>query len=566
MSAVISTGTSAGKDLLHYWKEVFFLSNKTIFNGIIEKATIKQFRKFHNIEIPCGRKLTVIVGQNGTQKTTLLGLLAHPFSMSKRKSNDTKNTSSNDISLEDFLTITGHKFESKFAEKFKLDKEKEAAGEHEYSLYMLDKTIGESGVFTLQSIKRDNTTGSLRFWQKNARNAGDGYMHFPVIYLSLKRVTPIGEESKIKSTSIELTPEEFSFLQENYMSILNLFPSNYEANKLSSPNKKILIAHPNHYSALTISAGQDNLGSILTAILSFKRLKEAFPTEYKGGLLFIDEIESTLYPAAQENLIKRLFRYASDYNIQIFITTHSQFIIDTSLKKEYSSDCRVIYLKSLDEKKIEVDSTLTSEQIHAHLTLTPYVPNQSILPKIRVYSEDKEARLFFSALLPTKYKKLLSIIDVNIGANELIGLRNKKIEEFTNNLLLLDGDQPSPKSKNILILPGNYGPDKLLFNFLSDLPESSAFWPDNQYTGCYNKQTCFRSYPFKTEFDHEGEARKYYKNWMQEQLKNAYWDKNGLKAFKFWKQEHLEEVQQFVSSFVKSYNFLAKKKGIPTIT
>lgn len=534
------------------------------FQGIIEKIHILKFRKFIDLEIKCGKKLTVIAGQNGTQKTTLLGLLAHPFSMSKQKSKSTANSSVDDNSFEEFQTITGHKFESKFADKFKLDKGKESFGEHEYSLHMLDKTIGDSGRFTLQSIKRDNT-GNLRIWKKNARNAGDGYMHFPVIYLSLKRVTPIGEETKIKSTDIELTSEEFSFLKDNYISILNLFPNNYEANKLSSPNKKVLIAHPNNYSALTISAGQDNLGSILTAILSFKRLKETFPTQYNGGLLFIDEIESTLYPAAQENLMKRLFRYASDYNIQIFVTTHSQSIIDTALKKEYSSDCRVVYLKSLDEEKIEVDSTLTPEQIHAHLTLKPYTPAQVSPPKIRVYSEDGEARLFLTALLPTKYKRLLSIIDVSMGAKELIGLHDKKIEEFTKNLLLLDGDQPLPRAKNILLLPGDCGPDKLLFTFLNSLPESSEFWPDNKSTGLYNKQVCFRNYPYKEDFTEEGAARKYYKDWMKEQLENQYWDRNGLKAFTFWKEQYPEKVQHFLSAFIKSYNFLAKKNGLTTV-
>lgn len=542
------------------------MSNKATFNGVIERATIKQFRKFHNVEIPCGRKLTVIIGQNGTQKTTLLGLLAQPFSMSKTKSKTVKDSNVVDSSFEEFQTITGHKFESKFADKFKLDKEKESVGEHEYSLHMMDKTLGDSGVFTIQSIKRDSS-GKLRMWKKNARSAGDGYMHFPVIYLSLKRVTPIGEETKIKSTNIELTPEEFAFLKDNYISILNLFTNEYEANKLSSPNKKILIAHPNNYSALTVSAGQDNLGSILTAILSFKRLKESFPSRYNGGLLFIDEVESTLYPASQENLVKKLFRYASDYNIQIFVTTHSQSIIDTALKKEYSSDCRVLYLKSLDEKRIEVDSNLTAKQIHAHLTLKPCSASVHISPpKLRVYSEDEEARLFLNSLLPSKYKKLVSIINVNIGANELIGLRDKKIDEFTKNLLLLDGDQIAPKSKNIIILPGTCGPDKLLFTFLNDLPESSEFWPDNHFTGTYSKQICFKNHPYKTKFPEEGAARKYYKSWMREQLENTYWDKNGLKAFNFWKQKHPEEVQQFVSTFVKSYNFLAKKKGFPTIS
>lgn len=58
------------------------------FQGIIEKIHILKFRKFIDLEIKCGRKLTVIAGQNGTQKTTLLGLLAHPFSMSKKNPDD----------------------------------------------------------------------------------------------------------------------------------------------------------------------------------------------------------------------------------------------------------------------------------------------------------------------------------------------------------------------------------------------------------------------------------------------------------------------------------------------
>lgn len=94
------------------------------FQGIIEKAHILKFRKFIDLEIKCGRKLTVIAGQNGTQKTTLLGLLAHPFSMSKKNPDDENIESmAEDGQEKDFSeakTIQGHTFQSKFARKFKL--------------------------------------------------------------------------------------------------------------------------------------------------------------------------------------------------------------------------------------------------------------------------------------------------------------------------------------------------------------------------------------------------------------------------------------------------------------
>ena len=536
------------------------------FQGIIEKVHILKFRKFIDLEIKCGKKLTVIAGQNGTQKTTLLGLLAHPFSMSKKNPDDENPDSiSEDEQVKDFSeakTIQGHTFQSKFASKFKFDNAKERAKDHEYSLYMYDKSIGNNGIFTLESIMRDKKSQKLRLWKKGARKAGDGYMHYPVIYLSLKRVSPIGEEQKISNNTVNLTNEEQNFLKSNYDEILSLPPEEYETNELKSSNKSTLVSHPSTYSALTVSAGQDNIGSILTAVLSFKRLKEEFPSEYKGGLLFIDEIESTLYPASQENLVRKLFKYAKDFQLQIFCTTHSPSIINIAMKDEYKKDCAFNYLKSFGLSKIIVDEKATPEQIYAHLSLTPIIPPSSP-EKIRVYTEDEEARLFLRALLPTKYIRLLDIVKVNIGANELVGLKNRKIKEFTNNLIVLDGDQTT-RARNIINLPGQYGPDKLLHEFLKNLPTDNPFWPDVETTGAYSYQVCFRNHhepPSTTE----GEQRKFYKKWFKEQCDNHWWDRNNLKAFKYWISQNQAVAEDFKNAFIKTYNLLAKKNNLPLI-
>lgn len=171
----------------------------TTFNGIIERIYIKKFRKFDDFNMNCGSKLTILAGQNGTQKTTLLGLLAHPFSMSnKNPEKDTISTEpdNSELTFYNYPTLLGHKFQSKFANKFKLDKDKESAGSHEYTLYFKDTSIGDNGSFTLESIYRDRQERTLRIWKKGSRASGDGYLKYPVIYLSLKRVTPIGEEKK----------------------------------------------------------------------------------------------------------------------------------------------------------------------------------------------------------------------------------------------------------------------------------------------------------------------------------------------------------------------------------
>lgn len=531
------------------------------FQGIIDKIYIKKFRKFVDLEIKCGKKLTVIAGQNGTQKTTLLGLLAHPFSMSKKNPDDDGNetTEPNSTSFSEFKTLTGHLFQSKFAKKFKLDEKKEKPGDHEYSLYMINTSIGNNGIFTLQSIRRDSKTNKLRIWKKNSRNAGDGYMHYPVIYLSLKRVSPIGEEIKIKNNKANLTQDEILFLQQNYDEILALIPEDYETDKLDSSNKKNLIAHPSTYSALTVSAGQDNIGSILTAVLSFKRLQETFPNEYKGGLLFIDELESTLFPASQSKLVEKLFKYARDYKLQIFCTTHSPSVINTAKQDKYKHDCCFNYLKSINNKKIIAETDITPEQIYAHLSLQPIIPQKEKTKKIRVYTEDNEARSFLQALLPPKYKKLLDIVKVNVGAKELLDLKNRKIEEFTKNMIILDGDQPETRSKNILNLPGNTGPDRMLYEFLHALPPDDNFWPDNLNTGEYSWQVCFKDYAILPHAD-KGALRKFYKDWFKQQ--SVYWNNNNSLAFKYWIKKNPTAANSFLHKFEIVYNYLAKKNNI----
>ena len=43
----------------------------------------------------------------------------------------------------------------------------------------------------------------------------------------------------------------------------------------------------------TCSAGEGNVGRVLTTILSFKRLKDEYGKAYKGGILLIDELDAS---------------------------------------------------------------------------------------------------------------------------------------------------------------------------------------------------------------------------------------------------------------------------------
>ena len=339
---------------------------------------------------------------------------------------------------------------------------------------------------------------------------------------------------------------------------------------IKSSNKSTMVAHPDSYGAQTISAGQDNIGKILTALLSFKKLKDEHPNEYKGGLLFIDELDATLYPAAQKKLIEKLFRLSSDYKVQIVFTTHSPIVITTLFDKKYINDSKVIFLKEYSET-ISCEENLSLEQIEAKLNVS-VLQKAKKSDKLRVYTEDEEARIFLKTLLPKKYLSKLEILKINLGSEELLSLANsRKVPEFLNNMIVLDGDKTiDKKHKNILCLPGknanspdNYsvGPDHLIYDYLKSLSSDDDFWPGNIYTGEYDKQFCFSNF---LDIDPKApQSRNLYKQWFKEQ--EPHWGSLKNKPFKQWKNDNPAQTSKFIESFIKVYNYLAIKNHLEPI-
>ena len=163
--------------------------------------------------------------------------------------------------------------------------------------------------------------------------------------------------------------------------------------------------------------------------------------------MLIDELDATLFPAAQKKLVEVLFKFAAEYSIQIIATSHSRAVIETVLLSKYKYSGKLLYLRNKGES-IVIENNVTLDQIQADLTIKPIKADS--LPKIRVYTEDTEALEFVKCLLGTKYTKLLRFVDVKIGCKELITLSTKrKIPEFTENLIILDGDSKNP-AKNII--------------------------------------------------------------------------------------------------------------------
>lgn len=137
--------------------------------------------------------------------------------------------------------------------------------------------------------------------------------------------------------------------------------------------------------------GQDNLSKIILALFSFKHLKEKYPHEYKGGILAIDELDATMYPASQKKLLKELRTYASKLNLQIFFTTHSLSLLESiddlvgecSQKDATKDQVRLVYLKKQDNN-IVINDKATFHNITLNLQVIQgksnlFIKSQSIL-------------------------------------------------------------------------------------------------------------------------------------------------------------------------------------------
>ena len=512
---------------------------------IIKDVHIKQFRGFNDVQFDLGTNLTVIAGQNGTQKTTILGILSQPFSITDK-----------DNPLFGETPLCGGNYRSSFAEKFKLSETFDKPQKHEWTLKLNDTSETE---FTIESIRRDSTSDAIRFWKKGDRSKGSGYIQLPVIYLSLSRLFPIGEDTGIDpSTDINLTQDEFNFYQEWHNKILITPDAQMTSvDYLKSNQKNTLGANTSYYDWKMNSAGQDNIGKILLAILSFKRLKDKHKDLYKGGILVIDELDTTLYPASQLKLIEALRKFSSQFKIQIIFTTHSLTMLKELCFHQNNplirGQIKVIYLQKIDHS-ITVSENISYQTIQHKLNVT--LSQKQKNKKIPAFTEDKEGEFFAKAILKGKSTPL-EFVDCKMGCGNYIELAKKKVGcfKYPQSIIFLDGDVRLEKSKkqelhrlkNILVLPGLQSPERILAEFLHNLPNNSNCW--NKIYPEYTKQNAFRDFSLK-EIQTDREKAK---AWFNAQ--KQYWGRGCVNVINIWIAENQIEVNDFI---IKYDQLLAK--------
>ena len=547
---------------------------------IIQSIEIEKFRAFKNASFSLGKRITAISGRNATQKTTVLGMIGQPFTISAK-----------DHPMYGCKTIDGYNFRSQFKEKFKISPSHDVIGEHKWKLN-LHNGVYEHNYYLVESIARRQVgrEPTLRFWNAESRARGAGYIQLPVYFLSLSRLFPIGETGKTQTVPPTLTQEEVDYCITNYRTILsiqNLSGTPSVGIEKGASSKTFAGVSDDIHDIFTNSAGEGNITRVILAVLSFRRLKEQYGRDYKGGILLIDELDATLYGFSQTKLVEYLWHAADEYKIQIVFTTHSPIIlkcVNKLQRKErqekginlplFAYDGSIIYLephydqegnRTIMPKNICTSSELSGALNDINLAMPA---NEN---KINVYCEDDRAISFLqyvlSESLHINLDLYMSFVDINLGWTNYVQLAEKKVPEFRNNIIVLDGDVPQKqeyRSKarvineagNFLFLPLVI--EKSIFELLKNHSAFSKFETSFSRSPGFTYDVCFNHWTLDTEKYKTNE----FKNWYA-QTETALGGQNCL--FAFWCSEHRDDIDAFIGKFITLFNLLAERNDVDAL-
>ena len=588
------------------------------------------FRNLRELEINIAPRITVIAGHNGIGKSTILGLIA------------------NGTESKTYKTLLNKKFRSDFSEIFYLDYEgdynsrdsgsstaslvyearnieieklcsitagqKEIINRKQYKPFMAkvdESTLTQIQIQDLESRTEKSphekfiyiyrlrliprTQNSQLIPEDIVKEFGvsdAGKIGLPTIYLGMSRISPIGEfdQTTITHKKTQTSIEVLDYINDFFNSIIPINQKKEDTSlyvhTFGKSNKQSLVPELSH-SSLTISLGQDSLSSIATAFASFWNLKNQMGSDYKGGILVIDEIEAGFHPKAQLKMMKTITKQARDLDLQVILTSHSLTIIKSIFDSISGSNPdpkdKVVYLMDTIMPRSMENPTYSKIKKDMLLEVTP-TQNLDLKPKIKIYFEDNEAKYFFEKILESNninnenrdflFATDFETISLEIGCEILVKLV-KSDGYFKNTVLISDNDVASKTSNkkiineydNFCVLPASNNlkdndpshyrnPEMLIYRFLEEKlanpRDNREFWLQSEtYTTDYVREHIV------IQSLSEQKNRVSMKKWFND---NLYYF-NDINIIDIWCKENIVPVSDFITQLSFALDAASRNKS-----
>ena len=289
------------------------INNKSIKIKKIDGIRIINFRTILDREIKLGNHITIISGKNGTMKSSILGLIAHPF-----------------VSENSAIDCFNKPLKTDLKDVFSLSAEKDNV-ENGYNYEICFKDTNDNKLKENVRIYKSSEKHRDFRIDVGGRSKENGFFYLNTSFVSLNRLIPIVDTNAQKNPRT-VDKDLLEFISEGYQKIMT--KSDFmNTHLVSEKNRKYTFAPSDEsiYDYKSISTGEDNIGYILNKLYSFKKYSNDINNRLQG-ILCIDEIENSLHPTVLSNLLNYLYNFSCRYNIQIVLTSHSLYLLQLAIE------------------------------------------------------------------------------------------------------------------------------------------------------------------------------------------------------------------------------------------
>lgn len=435
-------------------KELEFSDNKLIPIQSIIELDIKKFRSMEEQKIQLGDHVTVLSGRNGSMKTSIMGLIAHPFDG-------------------EGMDAFGKPLKTALKDVFRLSP-KHDDGRYEYDLIL--RVSGELLRDPVYIYWVADNTNRHRVVVSGVEK-GDGNFSFNTSFLNFQRLFPLVHTNATpdKSALVQLSEIEKKALKDFCERI---FPSSAYGTFAPTHQKRIKTTFaPDgdsaEYDWQAISLGEDNLGAIFNRMLGFQRAYDT-KSEMGNGIFCIDEFESSLHPVAQLRLFDYLYKWSQRYRVQVLISKDSLHLIQNLyLRHSENLENRRVAINFINKSQAQGKNTPIInnppyELAFKEITLE-YPQKIAEARKVKVFCEDDFAIRFAKRIIGSQY--ILNLVEFHISldpGSTRPGTSYSALSDLCiqypillqGSFVLFDADAPDAKLDKIR--------DKLLFLRFSD--------------------------------------------------------------------------------------------------